>query len=195
MNCWVLKTNNSYFANQIKTRIKMPEILRRYGFDIDRNKRVRCPFHNGTDRNCGVKDDFIHCFVCGESADQIGFVQKYFSLNFSDAVSKINDDFCLRLPIGERIDKRRQTDMAKQAFLQKQEQKKKQQEHEKLLKNWVELNGEYIRLYRNKKMYSPSSTEEELHPLFVEALKNLDRIKYAAIAAGEELIEYERKYC
>jgi DNA primase len=187
--------NNSYFANQIKMRVKMPEILRRYGFDIDRNKRVRCPFHNGTDRNCGVKDDYIHCFVCGESADQIGFVQKYFSLSFSDAVSKINDDFCLGLTIGERIDKRRQTDMAKQAFLQKQEQKKKQQEHEKLLENWVELNGEYIRLYRNKKMYSPSSPEEEPHPLFVEALQNLDHIKYAAIAAGEELIEYERKHC
>lgn len=187
--------NNSYFANQIKMRVKMPEILRRYGFDVDRNKRVPCPFHKGTDRNCGVKDDYIHCFVCGESADQIGFVQKYFSLNFSDAVSKINDDFCLGLPIGERIDKRRQTDMAKQAFFQKREQKKREQERESLLKKWADLHGEFIRMERNKKDFAPKNPDEEPHPLFVEACAKLDRVKYQIQCAEEELNEYERKNC
>lgn len=186
--------NNSYFANQIKTRVKMPEILRRYGFDVDRNKRVPCPFHNGTDRNCGVKEDYIHCFVCGESADQIGFVQKYFSLNFSEAVSKINDDFCLGLPIGERIDKRRQSDMAKQAFLKKQEQKKREQERESLLKQWADLHGEFIRMERNQKDFAPKNPDEEPHPLFVEACAKLDRVKYLIQCAEDELNEHEKRY-
>ena len=52
------------YADEIKSRLKMPEVLRYYGFDIKRG-RIPCPIHSGSDRNCGVKDEYIHCFVCG----------------------------------------------------------------------------------------------------------------------------------
>ena len=185
--------NNSYIANEIKSRVKMPELLRRYGIEVDRKNRIACPLHSGKDKNCGVKDDYIHCFVCNESADQIGFVQKYFSLSFADAVSKINTDFSLGLPIGERIDKRRQTDMARQAFLRKREQKKKEEEHEKYLTAWLDAHSELIRLERQKIDYRPKSECEELHPKFIEALQNIEYAKYRLGCAEEELMEYEKR--
>jgi DNA primase len=123
--------NNSYIANEIKSRVKMPELVRFYGFEIKRGNRIPCHIHGGKNDNLGIKEEYCHCFKCGYNADAIKFVQDYFSLSFADAVSKINMDFSLGLPIGERIDKRRQTDMARQSFLQKQEQKKKEEEHEK----------------------------------------------------------------
>ena len=185
--------NNSYIANEIKSRVKMPELLRCYGIDVDRKNRIACPLHSGTDKNCGVKDDYIHCFVCHERADQIGFVQKYFSLNFPDAVSKINTDFSLGLPIGERIDKRQQTDMARQAFLRKQERNKKEEEPEKYLNAWLDAHGELIRLVRQKIDYRPKSACEELRPKFIEALQGIEYAKYRRGCAEEELIKYEKR--
>ena len=185
--------NNLYIANEIKTRVKMPELLRRYGIEVDRKNRIACPLHTGRDKNCGVKEDYIHCFVCNESADQIRFVQKYFSLSFSDAVSKINTDFSLGLPIGERINKRRQTDMARQSFLRKQEQKKKDDVHERYLSDWLDAHCELIRLERQKIQYRPKYACEELHPKFIEALQNIEHAKYRLCCAEEGLMEYEKR--
>ena len=185
--------NNSYVANEIKSRVKMPELLRYYGIEVDRKKIISCTLHNGTDKNFGVKYDYIHCFVCNESEDQIGFVQKYFSLSFADSVSKINTDFSLGLPIGEQIDKRRQTDIARQSFLRKQEQKKKEEEHERYFTAWLDAHGELIRLERQKIDYRPKSACEELHPKFIEALQGIEYAKYRLGCAEEELMEYEKR--
>ena len=185
--------NKSYIASEIKNRIKMPEILMYYGIEIDRKNRISCPLHNGKDKNCGVKDDYIHCFVCNESADQISFLQRYFSLSFADAVSKINDDFSLGLPIGERIDKRRQTDMARQSFLRRKEQKAKEQEHEKYLTAWLDAHSEFVRLERQRVEYKPKLQTEELHPKFIEALQNIEYARYRLGCAEEELMRYEKR--
>ena len=98
----------------------MPKLLQFYGFDIKRG-RMKCPLHNGEDYNCGVKQEYIHCFVCGESADVISFVIKYYGLSFKEAITKLNNDFHLGLPIGEKLDRRKQLDMAKRSFKARQE--------------------------------------------------------------------------
>lgn len=188
--------NNSYIANEIKSRVKMPELLRCYGIEVDRKKRIACPLHSGTDKNCGVKDDYIHCFVCNEGEDQIGFVQRYFSLDFNEAVLKINEDFSLGIPIGDRsvyIDKRKKMEMAKQAFFRDRERKKKQEEHERYLTAWLDAHGELICLERQKINYRPKSACEELHPKFIEALQGIEYAKYRLGCAEEELMEYEKR--
>lgn len=185
--------NNSYIASEIKNRVTMPQILRLYGFDVDRHNRIPCPLHGGTDRNCGVKDDYIHCFVCGESADQIKFVQKYFGLSFADAISKINADFALGLPIGEKIDRRKQMDIARQTFERNQKQKREREARERLETAFYDAHGDFARLDRQMREYAPKSGEKELHPLFVEAIKNIEYAKYALGCAEEELYLYEKR--
>ena len=120
------------YANEIKSRLTMPQILEYYGFKINRSKRIPCPLHNGDDANCGVKEHYIHCFVCGESADAIKFVMRYFGLDFKSAISKLNNDFCLGLPIGQRIDRRKQLEMERLAFQRRQKAKQEEAELQKI---------------------------------------------------------------
>lgn len=89
-------------AEEVKARVTMTDILNQYGFHLVMG-RMPCPFHNGTDRNLSIKNNRTYrCWVCGEHGDQITFVQRYFGLDFTNALAKINDDFRLGLPIGEK---------------------------------------------------------------------------------------------
>ena len=88
------------YAEIIKSTVPMPEVAERYtGQRIVRN-RIRCPMHNGTDRNLRIYPKSYYCWVCHAAGDQIQFVQSVLSLSFQDAMRRINDDFGLGLPIG-----------------------------------------------------------------------------------------------
>lgn len=182
----------SYITQEICNRIKMPEMLKFYGFDIKKN-RIKCPLHNGEDYNCGVKQDYIHCFVCGESADQISFVMKYFGLSFKEAISKINIDFSLGLPIGEKIDRRKRIELSKKCFLANQQRQKENEEKQKLLSEYHTAFDEYVRLENQRKKYKPKSMDEQPHPLFIESLMNLDYAEYRLDCAETELYLYETR--
>ena len=182
--------NNSYIASEIKGCVKMNELLQFYGLDV-RRSRIKCPFHNGEDYNCGVKQDYVHCFVCGESADAVGFVMRYFGLSFKEATTKLNNDFNLGLPIGERLDRRKQIEFARKSFKAKQEREKGKHEHDRL-KNARETSlDEFVRLDKQKTKYKPKSENEDLHPLFVEAIINLPHAEYRLECAEMELYLYE----
>ena len=181
------------YANEIKSRLTMPQILEYYGFTINRSKRIPCPMHNGTDENCGVKEHYIHCFVCGESADAIKFVMRYFGLDFQSAISKLNDDFCLGLPIGQRIDRRKQLEMGRIAFERKRKAEQQQKERQKIEDDYWAAFEEWKRLDDNRRNYAPKLPTEPLHPLFVEALKNIAGAEYNLSCAEIARYEYENR--
>lgn len=180
------------FADEIKSRLKMPEVLQYYGFDIKRG-RIPCPIHRGDDRNCGVKDEYIHCFVCGATVDVIGFEMQYFNLDFMGAISKLNDDFRLGLPIGKKIDRRKQLEMNRQAFVRNRETNARKAEQERLEKDYWKAFEEWKRLADNKRNYAPKTPEEPLHPLFVEAMKNIATAEYKLSCAEIARYEYEKR--
>ena len=181
------------YANEIKQRLTMPQILEYYGFTINRAKRIPCPFHNGTDANCGVKEHYIHCFVCGESADVIKFTMRYFGLDFQSAISKLNDDFCLGLPIGRRIDRRKQIEMGRIAFERKRKAEQQQKEQQQIDDDYWAAFEEWKRLDDNRRNYAPKSPTEPLHPLFAEALKNIAGAEYNLSCAEIARYEYENR--
>ena len=166
------------YASEIKSRLTMPQVLQYYGFTINRAKRIPCPLHNGTDANCGVKEHYIHCFVCGQSADVIKFVQVYFGLDFQSAISKLNDDFCLGLPIGKRIDRRKQLEMGRIAFERKRKAEQQQKEQQQIEDAYWAAFDEWKRLDDNRRNYAPKTPSEPLHPLFVDVLKNISGAEY-----------------
>ena len=171
----------------------MPQVLDYYGIERNRSNRIRCVLHNGQDFNCGVKDHYIHCFVCGQSADVIKFVQVYFSLDFQSAISKLNDDFCLGLPIGQKIDRRKQLEMNRQAFMRKREMNAKKAEQERLENAYWAAFDDWKRLDDNKRNYAPKTPTDPLHPLFVEALKNIASAEYNLSCAEIARYEYEKR--
>ena len=181
------------YANEIKSRLTMPQVLEYYGFKINRSKRIPCPLHNGDDANCGVKEHYIHCFVCGESADVIKFVQVYFGLDFQSAISKLNDDFRLGLPIGKKIDRRTQLEINKAAFERKRKIEAEKKRREQIENDYWSAFDEWKRLDDNRRNYAPKLPTEPLHPLFVEALKNIDGAEYRLECAEIARYEYEKR--
>ena len=181
------------YANEIKSRLTMPQVLEHYGFKINRSKRIPCPLHNGDDANCGVKEHYIHCFVCGESADAIKFVMRYFGLDFKSAISKLNNDFCLGLPIGQRIDRRKQLEMERLAFQRRQKAKQEEAERQQIEDAYWAAFDEWKRLDDNRRDYAPKTPTEPLHPLFVEALKNIAGAAYNLSCAEIARYEYENR--
>ena len=171
----------------------MTQVLDYYGIERNRANRIRCVLHNGQDFNCGIKDHYIHCFVCGQSADVIKFVQVYFSLDFQSAISKLNDDFRLGLPIGKKIDRRTQLEINKAAFERKRKAEQQQKERQKIEDDYWSAFDEWKRLDDNKRNYAPKTPTEPLHPLFVEALKNIAGAEYNLPCAEIARYEYENR--
>ena len=171
----------------------MPQVLDYYGIERNRANRIRCVLHNGQNFNCGIKDHYIHCFVCGQSADVIKFVQVYFGLDFQSAISKLNDDFSLGLPICQRIDSRKQLEMGRIAFERKRKAEQQQNERHKIEDDYWAVFEEWKRLDDNLRNYAPKSPTEPLHPLFVEALKNIAGAEYNMSCAEIARYEYENR--
>lgn len=184
--------DNMDFATEIKQRIKIPELLQFYGFDIIKN-RIKCPLHNGEDYNCGIKQEYIHCFVCGESADVIGFVMKYFGLTFQESITKLNSDFYLGLPIGEKLDRRKRIDLAKKSFKAKQERERQKNKQKRLENEYHKALDDFTRLDKQKIKYKPLNADLELHPLFVDAIISLPHAEYRLECAETELYLYETR--
>jgi hypothetical protein len=178
------------YASEIKSRLTMPQVLGYYGFTINRAKRIPCPLHLGNDANCGVKEHYIHCFVCGESADVIKFTMRHFGLDFQSAISKLNEDFCLGLPIGQRVSLRQRYEMQQRQEAIQAEKERQQAEFDRLTAGYWAAFDLWQKYDTNKREYAPKSPSEDFHPFFVEAVKNIDRAAYELSVAEMRLKDY-----
>ena len=187
--------NATYIANEIKNRLDTIQVFEYYGLQPNRKGFICCPFHNEKTPSFKVYkgNGGYHCFGCGEHGGVIDFVMKYFDLSFKEAIMKLNNDFCLGLPIGEKLDRRKQLDMAKRSFKARQEREAKQNEHNRLKNARETALDEWVRLDIQKMKYKPKTQNEDLHPLFVEAIINLPHAEYRLECAETELYLYETR--
>ena len=185
--------NNMNFADEIKRRVSMVDMLPHYGIAMNRSNFCRCPFHQEKTASFkaypGTKG--FYCFGCHESGSVIDFAMKFFNISFGDAIKKINEDFSLGLPIGEKIDRRKQLEMQRQAFMRKREMNAKKAKLEALENAYWAAFDEWKRLDDNKREYAPKTPTEPLHPLFVEALENIPGAEYNLSCAEIARYEYE----
>lgn len=189
----VIKVN---YADEIKRRVTARELFQFYGFEINRGGFCKSPF-SSNDKTPSLKvydgGRGWHDFSSGNGGSVIDFVMQYFGLNFQDAIAKINTDFSLGLPIGEKLDRRKQLEMQRQAFMRKREMNAKKAELERLENAYWKAFDEWKRLDTNKRKYAPETPVEPLHPLFVEALKNISGAEYRLECAEMERYEHERR--
>lgn len=183
------------YANEIKSRVSMPEMMEQYGFRLDKSGFCKCPFHS--ERSASFKaypgQRGYYCFGCGAHGSVIDFVMLYFGLSFKDALAKINEDFYIGLPIGERISLRQRRELERQQMERQEERNREQRE-------WERLEGEYWAAFdvwkkydTNKREYAPKSISEDFHPLYVEAVKNIDYSAYLLDMAEMRLRDYADK--
>ena len=183
------------FADEIKQRVSMIEILQYYGIETNRANFCRCPFHK--ERSASFKaypgTRGFYCFGCNESGSVIDFVMRYFGLDFQSAISKLNDDFNLGLPIGKKIDRRTQLEMNKAAFERKRKIEAEKKRREQIENAYWTAFDEWKRLDDNKRNYAPKTPLEPFHPLFVEALKNIATAEYNLSCTEIARYEYEKR--
>lgn len=181
------------YAEKIKSMVTMPEMMEQYGFRLNNAGFCKCPFHS--ERSASFKaypgTRGYYCFGCNQSGSVIDFVMKFFGISFGDAIKKINEDFSLGLPIGEKLDRRKQLEMNRQAFMRKRAVDAEKAEQERLDNAYWKAFDEWKRLDTNKIRYAPETQTEPLHPLFVEALKNISGAEYRLECAEMERYEYE----
>jgi hypothetical protein len=68
----------------------------RYGLQINRAHRAKCPFHGGEHYNLSFKGVGFNCFVCGASGDSIEFTRLLFGYEKPiEALKRLNEDFGL----------------------------------------------------------------------------------------------------
>ena len=183
------------FYEEIKQRISMPEMMKHYGFELDRSGFCKCPLHGektGSFKAYSGNRGF-YCFGCGAHGSVIDFVMLYFGLSFKDALAKINEDFSIGLPIGERTSLRQRREMEHRQRERQEERNREQRELER-------LDGEYWAAFdlwqkydTNKREYAPKSPSEDFHPLYVEAIKNIDYASYLLDTAEMRLRNYADK--
>lgn len=168
----------------------MPDLMRYYGFDVKVGNRLPCPIHGGKNNSMGLKRDFCHCFKCGYKSDVIGFVQTYFGLSFKDAIIKINEDFNLGLPIGEKLDIRKRMEMAARSFEARVERSKKKRSREEIEKRYWEAFDLWDRLDRSIRDHDPRIVGG-FDETYVDAVKRIDTALYIFKLMEAELYEYE----
>ena len=170
----------------IKERLTMRDVVERYGYSVDRAGFMCCPFHNEKTPSMKIFDKDYHCFGCGENGDAITFVQKLFNLSFQEALKKIDVDFGLNLYGDKSFEELRKSHYQSKQLQAKKEREKAEKENADM-EYWAVFD-EWKRLDDNKRNYAPKTPDEELHPLFVEALKKLAHQEYLLECAEERRV-------
>ena len=183
------------FANEIRNRLDTQEVFSNYGLRPNRSGFVCCFLHNEKTPSMKVYkgNGGYHCFGCGAHGSIIDFVMQYFGLSFQDAISKINADFSLGLPIGERISLRQQREMEHRQRERQEERNREQRELERLEGEYSAAFDVWKRYDTNKREYAPKSPSEDFHPLYIEAIKNIDYASYLLDTAEMRLRNYADK--
>lgn len=86
-------------SGEIKSRVPIDELCKRYGLDFNRLGFAVCPFHSEKTpsfKTNKAKNTF-HCFGCGEGGSVIDFVMKIESCSFADACKKLDAMYGLGL--------------------------------------------------------------------------------------------------
>lgn len=84
-------------AKTIQDSVKIKTLMEFYGIQFNKRGFAKCPFHTEKSSSLSIKNEHFKCFGCGEYGGSIDFVMKYFNLPFRAALSKIDNDFNLKI--------------------------------------------------------------------------------------------------
>ena len=155
----------------VKNEISTREAAEHYGFQVRRNGMMCCPFHDDRHPSMKVDRNFI-CFGCQEKGDVIHFVELLFDLSPYEAARKLIEDFGLQISVG---------DHKKPKCPRRKVMSRWQQEHQfqKAVDRVYCVYCDYLHLLNNWRVrYAPRKSDEHLHPLFVESLRQTSYIEY-----------------
>lgn len=168
------------YVDEIKTSVTMKDVFRKYGFEANRSGFIKCPFHREKTASLKIYDNDrkFKCFGCGEGGSVIDFVEKLFNLTFQEAITRINYDFGLNLPLGKKLSIREQQKLRKELKEKQLQLAKIKAEKDKKEEEYWLLWSEWIFLDKAIRNYAPKTEDEELHPMYVASLHRITYLNY-----------------
>ena len=175
------------YAEIIKERVTTLDMMAHAGIQADRRGMAVCPFHGDRDASLKVYRDprrGWHCYGCHAGGDVIDFAMRLYGVGFREAVSRINEEFALGLPIGEpmtgtqRRAMREEIERAKQARLVLQ-----RREHEAENAYWSAYDA-WLSNERGMQENAPSGLSEP-NAAYCEAIIRRDELEEALKDAEE----------
>ena len=158
----------------VKESVTARQAAGQYGFKVNRNGMICCPFHN--DRHPSMKvDKGFCCFACGAKGDVITFAADLFHLSPLEAAKKLAEDF--QNPITEEFHKKKSCSSNKvtpRRTIYKTEKQMEQWERECI----CTLSEYFWLLEAWKRRYEPQSFDAEWAAEFVEACQRKGLVEY-----------------
>ena len=151
----------------VKDHITARQVAERYGIHVSRRGMAVCPFHD--DKTPSMKvDRRFHCFGCQADGDAVDFVSRLYDMPCRDAAIKIADDF------GIVYDSKKKSAVKKNS--RKTAQAQNIADDETIL---CRVLTQYLHLLQEwREQYPPKRQDASWHPLFAEAMQNIDYIEY-----------------
>ena len=151
----------------VKNTVTTLQAAERYGLKVGRGGMCKCPFHN--DRNPSMKvDKRFHCFGCQADGDVINFTGRLFSLSPREAALKLADDFGIQYDEHQPVRPvRRSYEISSDEIM----------DH-RLSYCFRELTDYRNQLVMLREEYAPKSPDEVWHPVFLDAIAQLELTEY-----------------
>lgn len=184
------------FAAQIKARVTMADVCRQYGIEVNYAGFARCPFHSEKTASFRIYpgNKGWHCFgACGEGGSVIDFVMKFFGLNLSDTIRKINDDFSLALPLDYEPSEAERKEASRIAYQRRQELAERKRAHEAVLDRYYNALTAWVDADTTAEENAPEGILEPISDVYASAVKARDMAAYRLDLAACELYIMEHK--
>ena len=182
----------------IKESVSVPRAAEFYGIN-SRRGFCRCLFHDEKSPSMKLYDKNYHCFGCGAHGDVIALTAKIFGTSVLEAAKRINLDFSLGIDMDKPLSHSQITMITRR--------REEEIEYKEWESNAWNVLTDYCKLLREwRSRYEPLDPEDDVDPLYVEALKNFDYSDYLfdkfvrsdrseRIAMKDEVNEIEDKLC
>lgn len=89
-------SNQKEYKEYIKQHVPLLEVCERLGLSIRRqggSTKALCPFHSDTNPSLEIYPDHYYCYSCHASGDLFSLISKIKSIDFSEALSWVEDEF------------------------------------------------------------------------------------------------------
>ena len=154
---------------EVKAAVDINTAAEYYGLNV-RKVTALCPFHNEKTGSLKLYHDHFYCFGCGEYGDVIKLSGKLLGLSSIESARRLAADFNIIVndDYGNGSQIRNKASPPHKIIPYREQENRAY----RLLSNYCK----YLEDCRIR--YAPHSPEENLHPLFVTALCELEQYKY-----------------
>ena len=73
---------------QLKQTLTLPQLLQHYNLVPNKNKLIKCPFHEDKKASLQINEDFYYCHGCAKKGDIIDWVQEFDKCDKKTAIAK-----------------------------------------------------------------------------------------------------------